>query len=363
LNSNLPVHIYSFANDAFYPLRRQFEESLGCGIPHTVLSLEVEKSIGVQSIEVWCTKTQHIIDAIKAHFGYYIIFSDIDVCFHKPLAPFLLKCLCAEELYVQFEEPDVCCIGFMAIQCSERTASFFEEVLIQSRNGRHDQSVINDKLRKGDLRWAYFPDQVWGWHPSRSVPPDDIVLHHATFALSLEDKLTQLNAVSDFLSASYSKREHIRALEKRYWAQLGLWNWRRAADCSELLSSQYAAWSHPDKIHYIAGRALRTSKPDSAREINLNCQAPRPPQLDIQLFEIELATGRWKEALLASKLVSQRQAGWRHKEKVRMLASNKHSTLAPPTSIGTAIKNAFAMLIKLISCIHYRLSLIYIKYC
>ena len=188
------MKLYTFANAAYEPLRQRFTSSLQDDYEIVVVDATFKKCEGVHSQDTWRCKTQMIIDAIKENMGNRIIVCDIDIQFFRPTLPLIESCPDVDFL-CQFEPADTLCIGFMVIKCNDRTVDFFTEVLRMVNAGEWDQKIINEMLKTDKrLEWAWLPEEIWGWNPHQQ-PPEKVACHHATFALTLEDKLQQMDKI------------------------------------------------------------------------------------------------------------------------------------------------------------------------
>ena len=186
------MKLYTFANKEYKVMEDRFVNSLSDMYELVIKDCTFNKTVGVFSQNVWVTKTQMIIDAIKENTGDRIIVSDIDIQFFRPTLPLIQG---TSDFLVQ-KEGDTLCIGFMIIRCNESMLNFFNKVLIRCQKGEWDQKVINEM--KNEISWEFLPEDIWGWKKGEN-PPLNIAAHHATFAFSLEEKLAQMDYIVKYL--------------------------------------------------------------------------------------------------------------------------------------------------------------------
>lgn len=110
-------------------------------------------------------KIELIIDQIEKEMGTTIIFSDATVFINEK------ECENLESFIDNYKEYDICFIkeggdvfniGFMKINCNQKTLSFFENVLNLMKDGEHthDQAAVNHLLPDSGLKYTTFDDNI-----------------------------------------------------------------------------------------------------------------------------------------------------------------------------------------------------------
>jgi hypothetical protein len=180
----MQMRLVSFYNKQFEKLAERFSRSIKDDVD-MVLHFIPEKGIG------WCggqdiqlRKTELILQELN--FAEPVIFADIDIQFFRPFVPHLPK-----SSAFQFEFGEVRNIGFMLLY--RDTVPIWEAVAQEVAEGVHDQQVVQRFTRLDQ----FLPKSFWAYHPKSPNPPADIVLHHATWALSESDKLAQMDSIKN----------------------------------------------------------------------------------------------------------------------------------------------------------------------
>lgn len=194
------MKLFSFCNSGYESMKKIFLDSCKDEYDITISDIETDNVVGCRSNKIWLFKTRKIIETINQNYGQKIIFCDIDIQFFKPTRDVIEKSSEVDVLF-QFEDGQIC-IGFMVINCNERTQTFFEEVLKRCENHEWDQDVIRKKVKEGKISWGLLPKQIWCYTPSEKIPPLDIACHHATWAYSLEEKIAQMKQIREYLDSS-----------------------------------------------------------------------------------------------------------------------------------------------------------------
>lgn len=153
-------------------------------------------------------KVEMIIDAIYKTWGYYFVYSDIDVQFFGPIKKELEGFLQEYDLVIQKDHPNgTLCSGFFACKSNEKTLKLWQDVYqtmcITAKYS--DQGALNYCLVKKknpyDIAWMYLPETYFGgatrtghsWHPGQHIPvPKCPKMHHANWTVGVENKKKQL---------------------------------------------------------------------------------------------------------------------------------------------------------------------------
>jgi len=185
--------------------------------------------------EVWLFKTNDIIQRIKENMGEVILYTDIDIQFFKPIKNHIEKALIDNDIVFQRNPTPaegLLNIGFMAIRCSSKTLKFWNKVLEHLKKDKlHDQQIVQDLLGaknhpwgiknrilkklgiykprmagKAPLRFDVLPLSFWASHRNgeqwNDQMPKDLVLHHATWARTDEEKIKQMDEVKKIVDCS-----------------------------------------------------------------------------------------------------------------------------------------------------------------
>jgi len=196
-------------------------------------------------------KAELIIEAIKENWNNVFIYSDIDVQFFKPFKKYIVKLIRNYDIRFQKDSPyGTTCAGFFVCKGNEKTLKIFthvKKILEEISFSKDDQAVLNDlmfnssnkvpefirnlkrsignriklsnKLRNYlhtltapllpnsyNVKWGYLPIEFYSggsltgelWKPGMELSiPKKIILHHANWTISLENKIVQLKYVRD----------------------------------------------------------------------------------------------------------------------------------------------------------------------
>lgn len=171
-------------------------------------------------------KIDLIRQAILEHPQDIIVYADIDIQFFKPIEKDIREALKNCDLAVQKDsKKGAICAGFMALRANETTLAFFNLVRERMINnpGVSDQPTINQLLvaeKYQGIHWNFLPVTFFGtgtlsyshfankktWQEGDAViMPANIVLHHANYTTSIENKIKLL---------SYVRKQYNEPLEK-----------------------------------------------------------------------------------------------------------------------------------------------------
>lgn len=163
-------------------------------------------------------KLEFLIIKIKENWGQVIIWSDIDIQFFSKGNDLIEAAIADKDILFQSERWPVNDVntGFVVIKCNEKTLQLYQ--LAADCNIEHlelgDQSAINTILRKKkiEISWSILPPQFWAtshFMYNSSLPPIDIVLHHANYTApitingkkirSLELKLKHMKHIREYV--------------------------------------------------------------------------------------------------------------------------------------------------------------------
>lgn len=194
-------------------------------------------------------KIDFLIEALQLNIGKCIVFSDVDVQFLAPVMHTLEKSIENMDICFQLDSPQwMVCSGFFVCRANSRTLQFWISVRTkmmsvgENKNQVCDQIAANSEifrvtqrkygrlipilchrlhLRKifrylyetsmtdFDIRWNYLPSTIFGWgtftaniwHPGDILPiPNRPQVHHANYAVGIENKIAQMKYVKNFLN-------------------------------------------------------------------------------------------------------------------------------------------------------------------
>jgi len=133
------------------------------------------------------TRHRIALDAINQNMGEIVLVTDLDLLFFGKTQPMVEEAMQGRDMAVQLNGSGLmdACLGFTAIRCNEVTRVFWETFIdryidqLQDNPRAFDQDLFNTMLQESDLRWGFFPSQVYhtqhGW-----PPPEDLLVYHAT---------------------------------------------------------------------------------------------------------------------------------------------------------------------------------------
>ncbi len=150
-----------------------------------------------------------ILDSLRAHPGEAIVWSDVDVEFHRPVADELQALLAESGRAILFQREghgaDEVNTGFFACRCGSAAAGLFQQVAseLAAHPEWNEQRAVNELLAArqftdfGFLPMTYYA-RTHGW-----PPPRDLRIHHANFtqgADAIGQKIEQFREADRYLS-------------------------------------------------------------------------------------------------------------------------------------------------------------------
>lgn len=169
----------------------------------------------------WINKFNTIMNGFKeTDKNEYFIFSDIDIIYYRSFLPDLNLIIRNQEdiLFQRELVKNGINIGFMIIKNTQESINFFHktfniieklkyvdskgcEQIKHKRGNGAGQFVINDILNKTPkvIKWSKLPTSFW----SRSIGLDylneNIYIHHANCAGTVEEKINQFIEIKDII--------------------------------------------------------------------------------------------------------------------------------------------------------------------
>ncbi len=160
-------------------------------------------------------KVELVLQAIEENWGQYFIHCDVDIQFFAPIRERIDYAMHGYDMVFQRDNlTGSVCAGFFACRGNERTRGLWQEIrrrLIEtldsddeSSRGIQDQTILNTLIRGKNpfgIQWRFLPESFFGggtfsgkrWKPGMNLHvPEHPVMHHANFAVGIEDKLAQL---------------------------------------------------------------------------------------------------------------------------------------------------------------------------
>jgi hypothetical protein len=173
-------------------------------------------------------RAKKMLEIIKANMGDVIIFSDVDIVFHKPVSERILSFIQDQEL-VAAPDRSTICAGFFAVRCNERIVNMFTKVvsIVDSITSSIADQVAINKLRDM-VKWKLLPNsEFWnlgaygGWDGTAQYftrkgeagikIPKEIRFFHANFSLGVENKEWLLARVRVLLSSTPEDERYLHA--------------------------------------------------------------------------------------------------------------------------------------------------------
>ena len=171
-------------------------------------------------LDIQKRKLDFMIGKIEENMGDVIIWSDLDIQFFATCTPLINEAIAEKDIVFQAEhwpEKKEVNVGFMAIRCNKRTLALYRMARQYdlTKVALADQTAINEIISKNELgiQWDILPNQFWAmshYMYNSSVPPPDVVLHHANCTApktingkvigSVELKLQQFQLVKDYIN-------------------------------------------------------------------------------------------------------------------------------------------------------------------
>lgn len=197
------IQLFTFYNSHFNVLKDRFLETLQDTYEVTCVlgDFEANKQPVSHAVDMFIARSNMMCDAIEHNMGKIIVVSDIDIQFFRPSEPTVRASL--EGVDMVFQKGDHLRprnMGFIGIQCNERTLAFWKLVRERIRQtGRWEEIIVNELLDEDTtVSHAIFPETIWT--PIMASRPTDIILHHAIAAgVSPKSKLKQMKKISAML--------------------------------------------------------------------------------------------------------------------------------------------------------------------
>ena len=165
-------------------------------------------------------KLHFLIGKIEENLGDVIIWSDLDIQFFAECTPLIKQAIEEKDIVFQAEhwpEKKEVNVGFSVIRCNERTLALYRMACQYDLDKLEvaDQTAINEIISKNEIpiKWDILPNQFWAmshYMYNNSVPPPDVVLHHANCTSpqtingkvvgSVELKLQQFQLVKSYVN-------------------------------------------------------------------------------------------------------------------------------------------------------------------
>lgn len=226
------MRLYFYSTPRFQKIRNQFVSSLKEEDEWQIKELKLddfsasEKIMG-GGIDSSFVKVGLILQGFEeTKPDEVFVFSDIDIVFYSKCKQIILHEIQGKDIVFQREtKHHGVNSGFIAIRNNFSSKKFWED--INSRIKRRDLKVLDGGSKEleeavdqclanillydnyhPEISWGRFPSCFWNWSQGDLKP--DIVLHHANWAVSLEQKINQFEYVRNFIDRF---REFNKSLE------------------------------------------------------------------------------------------------------------------------------------------------------
>jgi Nucleotide-diphospho-sugar transferase len=215
------MKLYCVYSQQFVPLhQRFFEPSLRAVSPDIQVISDVFqvggngdfRSAGFNQALIY--KWKRGLEALHDNPNQVILFTDMDMIFHKPLTPAILSVLGDADIAVTPEAPgDIrkcgVNVGVLALRSNSGVRQLVSRILDEMiLRGEWDQRAFNILLPQSKLRWKLLP---LTFANGRIPMTADSVLYHATCTVpvpaktSLELKMEALSKAAKFFASNLAK--------------------------------------------------------------------------------------------------------------------------------------------------------------
>lgn len=195
-------------------------------------------------LETMLGKVDLILRAIRENPGDVFLHSDVDVQFFRPIQSDIETLMRDKDFLVMRDSPrGVMCPGFFAGRGTPELLDLWTRIrlALQPPGKKHDQDLLNDFVlgevnlmqvavsrfiytttgryvpvwhrqpkKPSDVRWDYLPDRYYcyggntwrEWQPDAPLHlPENLMLHHANWTRGIDNKIAQMKAVRERLTA------------------------------------------------------------------------------------------------------------------------------------------------------------------
>ncbi len=161
-------------------------------------------------IESVLFKSRKIIQTIEENWGGVFVYADADIQFFAPTRQEVLKALEGKDIVCQLDNPSGnLCTGFFAARANAATLELWQAVQAAIPVERRDQIAFNriarqiKGLRHGCLPVRFFSAGTFTgrmWEKGdRVYVPRSPIMHHANWAVGVEDKVALLEKVREIV--------------------------------------------------------------------------------------------------------------------------------------------------------------------
>lgn len=211
------MNIYSCYTPSHKKLYWKYFQSSVCFDTSVASFVLPECGNGTYKNELWTmatkSKLEAILEIIDSNIDDIFIFSDVDIQFFGPLTDLITDSIRHCDLVTQndpsLKYDQMYCTGFMAIRNKPRVRALFQATLdlMNQDSNLDDQDAFNIVARDTtNVKIGLFDQNVvWShrkmWKPGDELEvPEEILVHHANWTHTLNDKEIQLEEVANLMN-------------------------------------------------------------------------------------------------------------------------------------------------------------------
>lgn len=149
-------------------------------------------------------KSRTMYRAVFDNMGDYIVWSDCDIQFFRPIKDRLLELVGDNDIGVMKnnDKTNELCSGFFIAHCNEKTLKFFDNILnhniFNNRRGNSltDQLVFNELIMQGDVSHVELPEDEF-WCKKFPLDLSKIRVQHANWIIGVDKKVAALKNIRE----------------------------------------------------------------------------------------------------------------------------------------------------------------------
>jgi hypothetical protein len=153
-------------------------------------------------------KVEYFSKIVEENIGNTFVFSDVDVQFFGKTKEILIEELDNFDIAAQDDTWNCLCSGFFICKSNERTINMFKSMKDNYHLYKEDQDALNKNRHLS--KWKFLSRKFFTvgqltnnvWNGENFTTPTDILMHHANWTISVENKIKLLEKVKNQIHRS-----------------------------------------------------------------------------------------------------------------------------------------------------------------